>query len=108
MRRSSLPTDVSPGSKVSRTASPRSTSQSCSRRDWVDLPAPSPPSKHTKSPVSENTPALVRGPRGVVRGSEAEEEDAVGWVLTSHTLRAGAHSAGDARTQPTRHGQGHP
>src|SRR5688572_19111706 len=71
MRRSSLPTSVSPGSKVSSTVWPRATSQSRRSRDWVDLPAPSPPSKQTKRPCSEKTPAL-----------------------TSHTLRAGWDRSG--------------
>src|SRR6478609_4384564 len=44
------PSGVPPGWRVTTTSRPRCSSASVSRRTWVDLPAPSPPSKQTKSP----------------------------------------------------------
>ena len=57
--RSLRPTSVSPGSKVSSAVNPSDSSQSRSLRDWVDLPDPSPPSKHTKTPDPAYTPLLM-------------------------------------------------
>ncbi len=44
------PPGVPPGSRVSTTSMPRARSASPSSRAWVDLPAPSPPSKATNRP----------------------------------------------------------
>src|SRR5690554_1445149 len=49
-RRSSAPSAVSPGSKVTPTSKSRSANHCASRRTCVDLPAPSPPSKEMKMP----------------------------------------------------------
>ena len=46
------PLPVPSGWRVTRTAYPWSVSQSLRKATWVDLPAPSPPSKATNSPRS--------------------------------------------------------
>ena len=49
------PSGVPPGWRVTTTSRPRCSSTSASSRAWVDLPAPSPPSKQTKSPGAVST-----------------------------------------------------
>src|SRR5579862_4399666 len=53
-RRSSTPSAVPPGSRVSTTVSPRLRSAAPVARSCVDLPAPSPPSKAMRHPGSTN------------------------------------------------------
>src|SRR5665647_480337 len=48
--RSATPSGVPPGSRVVTTSWPPSASHCASRRSWVDLPTPSPPSKEMKVP----------------------------------------------------------
>ena len=86
--RSALPTSVSPGSKVSRTVWPAASSVSLSRRDWVDLPAPSPPSKQTNSPRSAYTLWLTRTPYG-----RAPTTKTLGAVRFIHARRPGGNMA---------------
>ena len=57
-RRTSAPSGESPGSKVSSARPPR---RSASRRAWVDLPLPSPPSKAMKWPRHPSSSALGLG-----------------------------------------------
>src|SRR5262249_44415808 len=45
-----------PGSRVSSTSSPAARRAAASRRAWVDLPAPSPPSSVMNRPGSAKTP----------------------------------------------------
>ena len=51
LRISSAP-GVPPGSRVVTTASPASSRRAARRASWVDLPAPSPPSKVISRPAS--------------------------------------------------------
>src|SRR5665648_761815 len=48
--RGATPSGVPPGSRVVTTSWPPSASHCASRRSWVDLPTPSPPSKEMKVP----------------------------------------------------------
>lgn len=56
------PDGVAPGSKVVRATSPSLVSHSCKRLTWVDLPAPSPPSKamNTPPPASRRRAVVSR------------------------------------------------
>ena len=45
------PIFVPPGSRVTTTSRPAAVSRAAKALTWVDLPAPSPPSKATKNPV---------------------------------------------------------
>src|SRR4051794_24499578 len=49
------PSGVPPGCRVTTTSRPLPRSASASNRTWVDLPAPSPPSKHTNRPGAVST-----------------------------------------------------
>ncbi|MFC5043631.1 hypothetical protein [Ornithinimicrobium kibberense] len=51
------------------TSWPRSDSHRASRSAWVDLPAPSPPSKATNSPRAVTAAAYVRRPTPHTRSS---------------------------------------
>ncbi len=53
IERSRLPTGVAPGSRVTTTSWPLPRIQSASASTWVDLPAPSPPSRAMKKPVAD-------------------------------------------------------
>src|SRR3546814_7120582 len=71
-RRSSTPSGVSPGSKVSKAPS-----RSARRRAWVDLPLPSPPSKAIRRPLTwpRRRPGAAGGCAGPPRraGHAAEQ-----------------------------------
>ena len=95
MRRISLPTAVSPGSKVSRAWYPRSARALASARAWVDLPDPSPPSKQTKTPVvlcneRRLSPSAVMG---LSRWPSVVE--------TTHTSRYGGRMTDATTASPT-------
>ncbi len=55
MDRSRLPTGVAPGSRVRTTSCPLERIHSARASAWVDLPAPSPPSRAMKKPVPTGT-----------------------------------------------------
>src|SRR5690606_12440668 len=78
-RRMSAPTRVPPGSRVATTSRPVDRSRRTRRSTWVDLPAPSPPSRTTKNPDGEGRAA------GRERGTAPSLGDAADVAYTVHT-----------------------
>ena len=94
---------VPPGSRVTTTSCPRARRASASRRHWVDLPAPSPPSKTTNAPGMGATILTQTDIAG--RASAAGRPFSVGLAgdsPTSAPLRRG----GAAHRRGCRHGAG--
>jgi len=93
------PTEVAPGSRVTTTSQPAVRSRSASSRTWVDLPAPSPPSKTMNRPT--RTACSAKRQRPSAHGAEqvAQQRDALLVVHLAQRGQPGDHAEDAGREQ---------
>ena len=101
MPRMPAPDGVAPGSNVARDTSPSLVSHSCSRRTWVDFPAPSPPSKAMSTPPpASRRRAVVSRRRAVTTSASSGTGPAVVHLPVGQDAHADGQQPGDEQHDP--------